>query len=560
MKKLQYILLAALSVSMLTGCNLDFAPSDELNAEVLLQDEAGAEYVIDGCYALFRDEVDFLGYASGNTYVRHYFQMTEFQGDNCCLSGITTDPLYQAYAYKMTDDLKNVGTLWWIAYKVAYMANTVIETIEKKEATPATDQLLGEAYFLRGLVHFHMVTMFAKPYVCGRENVGVVLRTSTNTEKTTRATVGECYDQIASDLTKASELMTVAGRGNAGYASRNSALGLLSRVYLYMGEDQKVIDIVNGMLGGADASSVLDPDLANYFRNAVNSKETLFCIAHTPLETKGQSSIGSMYLNDGMGWGEIYPSDPLLNLYERYPSDVRYTAYCLPQVNDGSKIQVNFPIFNNDDASGRPNALVLATPNADGVSYDITYESQSLKVVPKTVHGEYTEYEVMYDGEMRPARVYPAQLKNRYNYPIWYMSRFSYQDGDPMLSSPVFVRWGEVILNRAEAYARSGQDAKALADVNAIRTRANIPVEGMFSANQMHGYTNVFDVVMDERRMELAFEGHRAFDVYTNKMKLDRRYPGCHPWEEVDYTDDRIQNPIPYCEYSVSGIQQNPGY
>jgi hypothetical protein len=76
----------------------------------------------------------------------------------------------------------------------------------------------------------------------------------------------------------------------------------------------------------------------------------------------------------------------------------------------------------------------------------------------------------------------------------------------------------------------------------------------------MHGYTTVLDVVLDERRMELAFEGHRMFDVYRNKRDMDRRYPGVQPWEVVKYTDNKIQFPIPYGEWSVSGIPQNPGY
>ena len=101
-----------------SGCNMDFVPSDELNSESLLQSAKGAETVMNGCYALLKDEVEFLGYASGNTYIRHYTQMSEFPADNICLSAHTTDPLYEATAYQMNDGLKNVGTLWMVAYRV----------------------------------------------------------------------------------------------------------------------------------------------------------------------------------------------------------------------------------------------------------------------------------------------------------------------------------------------------------------------------------------------------------------------------------------------------------
>ena len=105
-----------------------------------------------------------------------------------------------------------------------------------------------------------------------------------------------------------------------------------------------------------------------------------------------------------------------------------------------------------------------------------------------------------------------------------------------------------------------GDTNGALNDVNVIRARAGIPSEGMFAAGKMHGYDNVLDVVLDERRMELAFEGHRMFDVYRNQRDMDRRFGGVQPWEIVKYTDNKIQFPIPYGETSVSGISQNPGY
>jgi hypothetical protein len=122
------------------------------------------------------------------------------------------------------------------------------------------------------------------------------------------------------------------------------------------------------------------------------------------------------------------------------------------------------------------------------------------------------------------------------------------------------IRWGEVLLNRAEAEAKLGHKANALADVNVIRHRAGIPDEGLFSDANMHGYTDVLDVVLDERRLELAFEGFRTLDVFRNRRSLDRRYPGIHTWEVIDPDDPRILYPIPYDEITVSGISQNPGY
>ena len=543
---------------MLTSCNLDYFPSDELNSDVLLQDESGAEYIMDGCYSLLKDEVEFLGYSSGNSFVRHLFQLTEFPADNCCLSSHTTDPLYEATALKMTDNLKNVGTIWMVGYKVIYMCNTVIES-SVEGASTASDHLLGEAYFLRGWMHFNLANLYAKPYSHGRDNIGIPLHITTNNPAPFRAKVGDVYDQIVKDLTKASELMG-ASRGNTGYPSKDAALGVLSRVHLYMENWQECVNTVDKMLSGAAPASKLSQNLAAYYANTKTDSETLFCIAHEVTETPGQSGIASMFINDGMGWGEIYPSTTLLYLYERYPMDARYTNFILPQYPDPllNSTTVYFPDPETEDnTSGRLCLSFTVTP--DGDNYKFNDGGKTYIVEKKQVNGEYYEYHVNYKGEDCLARVHET-MKNRNTHPIYYVSKFSYQDGDPMLASPAVIRWGEVILNRAEAYAHLGKDAEAMADVNVLRTRAGIPAEGMFSTGNMHGYASALDVVLDERRMELAFEGHRLYDLIRNKKDVDRQFPGAHPWEIVKSSDNRFQYPIPNNEWTVSGIEQNPGY
>lgn len=605
--KLFTISVAMLLMFGLASCDLDYFPSDELSSEVLLKDAGGAQYVMDGCYALLKDQVEYIEYASGNTYVRHYFQLTEYPSDNICLSGRTTDPLYQANTYTMTDNLKNIGTPWMLAYKVIFMCNTVIEKLDEKDA--ANHQLLGEAYFLRALMHFNMTTLFAKPYVLGRENPGVVLRLSTDTENTERSTVGKCYDAVAADFEKAAELLDVKSRGNGGYPCKDAALGMLSRVYLYMGRYEDVINTVNTMLGDKDPNEKLDQDFAHYFANAKSSVETLFCIAHEVTDDHQQSSAGSMYNSDGGGWGEVYPSDPLMYLYERYPEDVRYTAYLAPQFvgedtvfvkeydakkkewknteaveaflkqreqdkKDEKGMQpipeeliqgvytksVYFPDMEVAAEEGRPCLAFHVEETDNGYVFNdsmvATPETkQDYYIEPRLVNGEYIEYHVTYKGEDCVAHIYD-NVAERNTYPKIFVKKFGYQDGSPTLSSPVFCRWGEVILNRAEAEAHLGDDAAALADVDIIRKRAGIPDEGLFTSS-MHGYNSVLEVVLDERRLELAFEGHRMYDVYRNKLSMNREYPGVQPWEIIAYDDPRIQYPIPFVEYSVSRIEQN---
>ncbi|MBR6017090.1 MAG: RagB/SusD family nutrient uptake outer membrane protein [Paludibacteraceae bacterium] len=542
-----------------SSCNLDYYPSDEQSSDVLIQESSAT--IMDGCYSLLKDEVEYLGWPSGNTFCRHYFQMAEFPADNICLSGKTTDPLFQATTYTMTDNLQNVGTLWMLGYKIIYMTNTLIESLDENKSEDK--QILGEAYFMRALMHLNMVTLYAKPYSFGRSEKGVPLVTASQAKDIKRNTVGEVYDQIVADLQKASKLMGNS-RGNAGYASRDAAMGLLSRVYLYMENYDECINTVNEMLDGADPAGKLDANLATYFANAKTSKETLFCIAHEMNEDKGQASIGSMFNGDGGGWGEIYPSATLMNLYERYPMDIRYTAFIKPQYNKSTEPSATKKVYipNGTAGSEEKRDLISFAATYDDVNgtYSFKDGSTTYTVENRTIQGEYNEYHVNYKGEDLMVRIQPSNMSVRNTYPKYFVTKFGYQDGSPTLSSPVVCRWAEVILNRAEAYAHKGEDAKALADVNIIRTRAGIPATGLFSTSDMHGYANVTDIVLDERRLELAFEGHRMFDVYRNKLNMDRHYPGLQAWKTVQYTDPHIQYPIPNAEWTVSGIEQNPGY
>ncbi|MBD8388578.1 RagB/SusD family nutrient uptake outer membrane protein [Dysgonomonas sp. BGC7] len=555
MKKIFFTIVFA-GLFILTSCDLDYFPNDKITSEGLEKDPSGALYATNGNYAMFKEQLEYRGVSySGSTYVRHYFQMAEFIGDNVCLAGRTSDPLYEALTYKRSAELRNITYLWWCGYKIINGANSVIETVNDG-VDAEIDHIKGENYFLRALVHFQLSTLWSKPYVLGRDNMGIILRTSANVSTTQRSTVGVVYDQIVDDLKNAIRLMEKGTRrGNAGYVSKEAAQGLLTRVYLYMDKNDEVIKLANDMLAGATPESKLEPTATfpTYFARALESSETLWAVAHTERESRGASSLASMYLTDGVGWGEIYSSDPLNDLYGRYSADVR-NQFVKPQYSSTDKHVVRWAIANDDDFY--ENDVREVSLDTDNNKYFFTDAGTKIYVETEMINGYPLNY-ISYKGEKHRARV-TLQMYDRYGWPKYYVTKFSYQGGDPMLSSPVMLRWAEVILNRAEAYAKEGETDKALDDVNVIRKRAGLSGNELFSKTNMLGYTNVLDIVLDERRLELSFEGHRAFDVYRNKRSLDRRYSGAQPWETIEYTNNKIQYLIPQDEISVSGIPQNP--
>lgn len=108
----------------------------------------------------------------------------------------------------------------------------------------------------------------------------------------------------------------------------------------------------------------------------------------------------------------------------------------------------------------------------------------------------------------------------------YYVSKFSYQDGSPTLSSPVMFRFAEMYLNRAEANAKLGNTTEALNDVDEIRS--NRGLEGSLYDGTVPAGSTALELVLDERRIELSFEGHRNFDVYRNNEDMVRNYWGYH--------------------------------
>jgi starch-binding outer membrane protein, SusD/RagB family len=185
---------------------------------------------------------------------------------------------------------------------------------------------------------------------------------------------------------------------------------------------------------------------------------------------------------------------------------------------------------------------------------------------------------------------YPEDTRNQYVVPlsdgmggvqkktgtgiaIYYVSKFSFQDGSPTLSSPAMLRISEVYLNRAEANAMKGNTVDALNDLDAIREKRGLSGAALYNGVLPGGMT-LMETVLKERRLELAFEGHRTFDLYRHKLDLNRSYWGYHlpglKESDVDYTkpapenivswgDPRNVYYIPEAEIRVNTIcNQNP--
>ncbi|MFZ6023233.1 MAG: RagB/SusD family nutrient uptake outer membrane protein [Bacteroidota bacterium] len=149
-------------------------------------------------------------------------------------------------------------------------------------------------------------------------------------------------------------------------------------------------------------------------------------------------------------------------------------------------------------------------------------------------------------------RTFPSLIRRttRSGSTVHYTRKFFGTKGSFGLDNIAILRISEIYLNRAEARARLGSDSLALVDLNKIHKRATgIDLIGLTG-------TNLINTILRERRVELAFEGHRIFDLL--RLGRDVTKPA---GTVIPYTDFRLIARFPQSEIDNNpNIIQNPGY
>jgi starch-binding outer membrane protein, SusD/RagB family len=122
------------------------------------------------------------------------------------------------------------------------------------------------------------------------------------------------------------------------------------------------------------------------------------------------------------------------------------------------------------------------------------------------------------------------------------------------------LRTSEMYLIRAEAYAETNQLALAAADLDALRAQR---IAGYTPQNFADKETLINEILL-ERYRELAFEGHRYFDLKRRNLPIERLLADVqnnNALRTLAATDPRYLLPIPQQEiFANPNIQQNPGY
>jgi starch-binding outer membrane protein, SusD/RagB family len=247
MKYINKILLLLIFITGATACKkaLDVEPKQSIDAGTALQNDQDVNSLVIGIYSRM---------GSPNLYGTNLLLMPDLLGseDVCEWRGTFSSP--DDIASKAMDrNNTDADLIWETAYDAINMANTVIGALDVVKDADLKRQLEGEALFMRGIMHFELVRLFALPWGATADNtqLGVVIKTTATKNEVDagmsypRNTVKEVYAQIITDLTNA---VTLLPEENPKRVTKYTALAFLSRVYLQQQNYAAARDAANAVI------------------------------------------------------------------------------------------------------------------------------------------------------------------------------------------------------------------------------------------------------------------------------------------------------------------------
>lgn len=313
-----------------------------------------------------------------------------------------------------------------------------------------------------------------------------------------RLTEAESWDFVIEELQWAAEHLPSTWGTDAepvqwkGRATKSTAYGLLSRMALYAGEWQIAIDAANKVkeLGGA-----LAEDYAKVFQvdgGQDNSKEILFALYYqdgsvTHNYDAYNRPFGDIAVHGVSVYAEHVPTAELADLYEfQDGSDFDWTTYSEHHEDPYTDREPRFHatiMYNGCQWEGR------TIQTYEGGNDGFVAFTQSGSTNGHTCTGYYIR----------------KYLQEGYSD---FTTRHSYQ-------YDAVLRYAEVLLNKAEAYAQLNYDQyknEALEALNEVRRRVNLPDENAPDKDSF------MELLRKERCVELAGEGFRYWDLRRWKL------------------------------------------
>ena len=497
MKKLKYIIFAAMAAMSMTSCDdfLDKAPFDQVDPQENVDDDV-AVALANACYIPLR---------SSNLYNQRIWGLDIVAGNSNVGAGGGDDGLetIQAANFTTLSDNGMAMYMWRSPWIGIAQCNNLLQSLENSDrvSDDIRRRSRGEALFLRAHYYYLLVRLYG----------GVPLRLEPYEPGTStaiaRATKEQTYEQIIKDCTEAATLLPAKyeySDTQKGRACKDAALYMLADIYLTLapsnpGLYSNVVDLCNQITNlGYDLASC--PFADNFNCPVRNGAESIFEVQYsgsteedfwgnTPYASWLSTFMGPRGSNlVAGGWGWNQPTEEFMSQWEE--NDLRKPV----------------TVFYN------------GCPAWEGEEYK------------------------------------PSWSNTGYNVRKFLVSKSISPETNTSPANFVVYRYAGVLLMQAEALNELGRSAEACAPLNIVRQRAGLPSIKNLSQADLR------EAIIHERRMELAFEGHRWFDI-IRIGNGDYAVRFLHSIGKTNATKDRLLFPIPQTEMDANPLMtQNPGY
>jgi hypothetical protein len=400
---------------------------------------------------------------------------------------------------------------WNTGFSYLRKINLFLEKMDENTVTlPNKPQLIAEAKFLRAYIYFELIRRFGGvPIITKTYNLG-------EDYSFTRNTFEECVTFIENDLNSAIldlDAKYESTDSNFGRATADACKALKSRLLLYaasplfnpsndLAKWQKAADAAEDLL----TRYTLHPDYTSLFNqpSGTANNEIIFSrqFSTTNFHQAPMHNLGRRYGAYGGWWSSNGPSQNLVDDYEMTNGEPPFIysgvgANYVKTVNAASGYDPQNPYANRD-------------PRFDA---SIIHDES-------VYHGDTFEMWVSPDGNTYGYDNYKQSSDNpRSNYQI---KKFMPDENIALswqtnYTNPwILFRLGEIFLNYAEAKLELGDEDAAREYASKTRNRVGMPdIPNTVTGDALR------QKIYNERRIELAFEEHRFWDVKRWKIAED---------------------------------------
>jgi tetratricopeptide (TPR) repeat protein len=573
--KMRLIYIACLATGLLlNSCGKDFlekTPQGQLGEGQILNGE-GIEAVLLGAYSIMNGNVS----GSWGNYAAAPSQWVfgEITSDNAHKGSEETDQPNMNLLEKMNPNPANdnLTTMWQVYFEGVLRSNTTLKVLKQdqegnKEISDARAlEIQAEARMLRAHYYFFMWRVF--------RNLPWIDETVTLEESKTKPNDTDIYDKIIEDVKFAADNLPLTKiKGEAGRMDKNIAKAYLGKLYLYQKKFDLALPLFKEVIAGKDLTNMPFED--NFDVEKEDGPEALLVSKHAinPNGSADNANVGDMlsgiYAAPVSCCGFYQPTIDLVNAY-------RVDANGLPYLDGEYRTSPYVSDYG------------LTAAQKESYKLDVT-----LRVDPRLDYTvgrrgvPFLDYGIMPgDAWIRKSEGYLQPDAGPF-VGIKTMIKES-QFGNNAVAGESYItgldvnimRLADVYLMAAECAIELNDLQTALTYVNAVRNRAaKLPakmVNGQPVANyQVKPYPNFSSqdyarkAVRMERRLELAMEGHRFFDlvrwgIAKSVLETYSTFEGTYIpfFRGLVYNPHNDYFPIPQTEIDRSGgtLKQNEGY